>query len=138
MSADDLLQTGAAATQRLDKWLWFARVVKTRTLAAGLVAGGKVRVNRQRIDKPGYAVRIGDVITVTAASRIRVMKVMATGVRRGPPREAAMLYEEFAPAISIGTGPAQPAFNPALEVVESRRRPTKRDRRVRRRMTGKA
>lgn len=88
---------GPAGTQRVDKWLWFVRVVKTRTLAAGLVHDGKVRVNRARIDKPSVTLKAGDVVTVTAGSRVRVLKVLAPGVRRGPPAEAQTLYEDLTP-----------------------------------------
>lgn len=83
--------------QRLDKWLWFARVVKSRTLAAGLVTGGKVRINRVRIVKPAHLVRTGDVLTVSVGRGVRVIKVVAGGVRRGPAREAALLYDEILP-----------------------------------------
>ena len=50
--------------QRLDKWLFFSRTVKTRSLAAKLVEGSKVRVNRVKIDKPGYSIKVGDVLTI--------------------------------------------------------------------------
>ena len=72
----DADETGTHASgQRLDKWLWFARVIKSRTLATGLVTDGKVRVNRQRVDKPSLTVRPGDVITVTVRGAVRVLKV---------------------------------------------------------------
>ena len=57
----------AAGTQRIDKWLWFARIIKSRTLAAQLVVEGKVRVNRVKATKPSQTVRAGDVLTVTIA-----------------------------------------------------------------------
>ena len=87
----------APSTQRLDKWLWFARVIKTRTLAAGLVTDGKVRINRQRVDKPSATVRPGDVVTVTVSGDVRVLKVLQPGIRRGPPAEACLLFDEVAP-----------------------------------------
>jgi len=89
------------ATQRLDKWLWFARIVRSRTAAAGLIGEGKVRVNRTKIEKPGTSVKVGDVVTVVAHHRVRVLEVQAPGHRRGPPREAHTLFNE----ISSDTGP---------------------------------
>jgi len=60
-------------SQRLDKWLWFARMVKTRTLATRLVTSGKVRVNREKINKAAHCVRAGDVVTVTVNRRVRIL-----------------------------------------------------------------
>src|SRR5690554_1297907 len=90
--------TGASSGQRLDKWLWYARVTKSRTLAASLIEGGKVRVNRTRTDKPSHQVRAGDVITATVHRNVRVLKVLAPGTRRGPATEARSLYEELTPS----------------------------------------
>ncbi|MGF1651124.1 MAG: RNA-binding S4 domain-containing protein [Hyphomicrobiaceae bacterium] len=84
-------------TLRLDKWLWYARVVKTRSLATDLVLTGKVRVNRLRVAKASQKVKPGDVITVSAHHRVRVLKVVACGERRGPAREAELLFEEMTP-----------------------------------------
>lgn len=83
--------------QRLDKWLWFARFAKTRTLAAKLVSEGYVRVNGKRVDTPSRAVGAGDVLTVAAPHRTVVVKVILPGVRRGPAPEARGLYEEIGP-----------------------------------------
>lgn len=92
-------ETGAVAagTQRLDKWLWFARLLKSRTMAAGLVSDGRVRVNRQRVDKPSHALHVGDVVTATVHRRVVVAKVLALGQRRGPAVEARLLYEDLSP-----------------------------------------
>jgi ribosome-associated heat shock protein Hsp15 len=87
--------TAGSEVQRLDKWLWFVRVAKSRTLAAALVADGKVRVNRERASKPSQTLRVGDVVTVAVHERVRVLKVLATGARRGPPAEARRLYEDL-------------------------------------------
>ena len=89
---------GGSATQRLDKWLWYARIAKSRTLAAGLVSRGKVRINRVRAEKPSQAVRRGDVVTVAVGRTIRVLKIEAPGKRRGPAAEARLLYEELTAA----------------------------------------
>ncbi len=83
--------------QRLDKWLWYARVVKTRSLAAALVVRGRVRVNRERMQKPSHMVKPGDVITASVGRDVRVMKVLLAGSRRGPASEAQLLYEDLAP-----------------------------------------
>ena len=79
--------------QRLDRWLWFSRLVKSRTAAAQLVADGKVRVNRVRTLKPSHAIHPGDVLTLALRGQIQVVKVMSSGQRRGPPLEARSLYE---------------------------------------------
>jgi ribosome-associated heat shock protein Hsp15 len=81
--------------QRLDKWLWFARFAKSRTLAAKLVADGFVRVNGERVDNAAKPLALGDVITVAAAHVTAVVRVRALGERRGPALEARMLYDEL-------------------------------------------
>jgi ribosome-associated heat shock protein Hsp15 len=81
--------------RRLDKWLWFARFAKTRTLAARLVTDGFVRVNGQRADNPAKALAIGDVITVAAHHTTAVIRVEALGERRGPAPEARRLYTDL-------------------------------------------
>jgi ribosome-associated heat shock protein Hsp15 len=86
--------TGRTKT-RLDKWLWFARVVKTRAIAQELAASGHVRINGQRAESAAKAVRTGDVLTIALPSRVRVLKVQDVAERRGKAREAAQLYEEL-------------------------------------------
>ena len=81
--------------QRLDKWLWFARFVKSRTLAAKLVADGFVRVNGQRADTPAKQIAVGDVLTVAVARTTAVVRVEALGHRRGPAPEARQLYSDL-------------------------------------------
>src|SRR5271154_396765 len=78
--------------QRIDRWLWHARLVRTRGAAAALANAGYVRVNGARIDAPGRMVRTGDVITVALDRRVRVLKVTAFAERRGPAGAAALLY----------------------------------------------
>ena len=80
---------------RLDKWLWFARVVKTRAVAQELAGSGHVRVNGQRAESAAKAIRIGDVLTIALPSRVRVLKVQDVAERRGPAGEAVRLYEEL-------------------------------------------
>ena len=85
--------------QRLDLWLWCARIAKTRGACARLVAAGAVRVNRQPTDKPHARVRPGDVLTLALGSAergvVRVLLVVALGDRRGPAPEARGLYEDL-------------------------------------------
>lgn len=86
-----------AGKQRLDKWLWFARVVKTRSLAAKLVLDGHVRINAQRMEIPAKPVGPGDVLTIALESRIVVLRVVGIGARRGPYSEARLLFEDLNP-----------------------------------------
>jgi ribosome-associated heat shock protein Hsp15 len=81
--------------QRLDKWLWHARVVKARTSAVALVEGGKVRINGEREKSPGHGVKVGDVLTVALDRTIRVMKVEAFAERRGDATAASVLYTDL-------------------------------------------
>jgi ribosome-associated heat shock protein Hsp15 len=88
---------------RLDKWLWFARFAKTRSLAAKLCAGGGVTVCGAVIRKPGHFVRIGDALIVRQGHVLRRVSVLALGTRRGPPAEARALYAEPEPPIAVRT-----------------------------------
>lgn len=100
----------ARATIRLDKWLWQARFFKTRGLAARLVSAGKVRVDGVPVSKPARPVGAGDVLTFPQARRIRVVRVLAMGERRGPAAEAQTLYEDLSPP-EPGSGPANPRYD---------------------------
>lgn len=80
---------------RLDKFLWAARFFKSRTLAAGLLKEGRVRVNRRLVDKAHVTVRVGDVLTFPQADRIRVVRVVALEEQRGPAPVAQTLYEDL-------------------------------------------
>ena len=81
--------------QRLDKWLWHARVVKARTGAAALVESGRVRINGTRETAPGHAVKPGDVLTIGLDRGVRVLKVIAFSERRGDAAAARVLYEDL-------------------------------------------
>jgi ribosome-associated heat shock protein Hsp15 len=85
----------APAALRLDRWLWFARIVRTRALAQELAASGHVRVNGQRATAASRLVRVGDVLTVALPSRVRVLRVEDVAERRGPAAEGAALYVEI-------------------------------------------
>lgn len=93
--------------QRIDKWLFFARLTKSRNLAQGFVQSGAVRLNREKIDQPSKAVRPGDVLTMSLHGRIRVIKIRAPGMRRGPASEASQLYEDLSPPPEPATPEAQ-------------------------------
>ena len=81
--------------QRLDKWLWHARVVKARTSAAALIEAGHVRVNGAREKAPGHPVKIGDVVTVGLDRSVRVLKVVGFSERRGDASAARVLYDDL-------------------------------------------
>ena len=80
--------------QRLDKWLWHARVVKARTSAAALVEAGHVRINGVREKSPGHSVKAGDVLTIALDRNVRVLKVIGFSERRGDATAARVLYDE--------------------------------------------
>jgi len=119
--------------QRIDKWLFFARVVKSRSLAAKLAVGGKVRVNRDKIDQAAHQVKVGDVLTVTLDRRILVYKVLLPGERRGPAPEAQLLYQDMSP-------PPVSSSDPTVTTLPQREsgagRPTKKERRDTDRLRG--
>jgi ribosome-associated heat shock protein Hsp15 len=87
---------------RLDKWLWFARFARTRSLAAKLCGSGLVTVGGAAVAKPGYLVRPGDIVTVEQGRNIRRVTILALGTRRGPPAEARLLYAEPEPPQARG------------------------------------
>ncbi|HHS89451.1 MAG TPA: RNA-binding S4 domain-containing protein [Rhodobacteraceae bacterium] len=106
---------------RIDRWLWFARFFKTRGLATKLVAAGHVRVNAVRISKPSHLVGAGDTLTFAAGRRVRVVRILAPGTRRGPATEARALYEDLTP---------EPESKPDPTAGRVGARPTKKDRRT--------
>ncbi len=116
--------------QRIDKWLWYGRFIKSRTSAARFVSDGKVRVNRVRIAKPGHLVYVGDVITFTAHRKLHVVRIVAPGTRRGPAPEAQLLYEDLSPR-TTSPKPEGATGTPQAQAVreEGSGRPTKKQRR---------
>ena len=124
----------AEGRQRIDKWLFFSRAVKSRSLAAKLVVAGRVRINRDKAAQASDLVKPGDVLTITLDRRIFVWKVLGAGVRRGPAEEARTLYENMSPP-PTPKGEALPDAIPALREAGSGR-PTKRERRQTDRLLG--
>ncbi|MEO0765450.1 MAG: RNA-binding S4 domain-containing protein [Pseudomonadota bacterium] len=109
---------------RLDKWLWFARFFKTRSLSAARVAAGDVRVNGERVTKRATTVQAGDVLTFAIGQNVRIIEVVAIGTRRGPAPEAQTLYNDMSPEPAPRETPV-----PENPKFEGKGRPTKRARR---------
>lgn len=117
----------SAGTLRADKWLWYARLFKSRTLAQRLCESGRLRVNGEVVRKAHQGLKPGDVLTFPKGPHIRVVRVAALGSRRGPASEAQALYEDLAPP-----APRRPAEapSPVAERAPGAGRPTKADRRA--------
>jgi ribosome-associated heat shock protein Hsp15 len=113
----------ASERQRIDKWLWHARVVRTRPDAAELAAGGHVRVNGERVRAASHPVKTDDVVTVALDRTVRVLKVVDFAERRGDTEAARRLFVD----LSASSGPAS-AHAPAREAGAGR--PTKQERRA--------
>jgi ribosome-associated heat shock protein Hsp15 len=118
--------------QRIDKWLWHARVVRTRTAAAALVNGGNVRLNGARIGAASQPVRAGDVVTIALDRAVRLLKVTGFAERRGDADAARLLWEDLTPAPS-----AQAPERPAAARDAGSGRPTKQERRAIDRLLGR-
>lgn len=119
-------------SQRIDKWLWFARLAKSRTLAADLVTSGRIRINRVKAAKPSAPVKPGDVITSSIRGRIKVVRIVDVGHRRGPAKEAVGLYDDLTPPQDVPMSQAGDKARAATvgSRVPGSGRPTKRDRRM--------
>ena len=123
----------SGASLRLDKWLWHARFLKSRTLASKLCQSSKVRVNGEPVKKAHVAVRPGDVLTFPLGPHIRLIKILELGARRGPAKEAQLLYENM-------ERPVLQRTTAAVDIVAQRKpgagRPTKSHRRAIDRLMG--
>lgn len=131
--ADDDESLADRVTQRLDKWLWFARVLKSRTLAATAVSEGRVRINKVKVTKPAQLLKPGDVLTIALREKVLVLRFVLPGQRRGPPVEARTLYEDLTPPPT-----PRPDFALTAERERGSGRPSKRDRRLIGRLKGDA
>jgi ribosome-associated heat shock protein Hsp15 len=117
--------------QRIDKWLWHARVVRTRSAAAALADSGLVRINGARVDTSSRPVRPGDVVTVALDRNVRLLKVIGYAERRGSADAARLLFEDMTPP------PAPPREPSAGTRDDGAGRPTKRERREIDRLQGR-
>ena len=118
--------------QRIDKWLWHARVVRTRTAAAALVSAGHVRLNGGRVAAASQAVRAGDVVTVALDRAVRILKVTGFAERRGDADAARLICEDLTPISPVA------AREPAMAEREpGSGRPTKQERRAIDRLLGR-
>lgn len=119
---------------RLDKWLWYARFFKSRSLASKFCASGKLRINEVVVKKAHHAIHAGDVLTFPKGPYIRVVRVVELGTRRGPAVEAQALYDDLDPPRPRAKGDRTP--KPARREPGSGR-PTKREKRETEIFTGK-
>jgi ribosome-associated heat shock protein Hsp15 len=117
----------AEGRQRIDKWLFFARVAKSRSLGARLAVGGRIRINRDKATQAADLVKPGDVLTITLERRIIIYKVLAPGTRRGPADEARLLYEDLTPPPERKADAAPSAVAAPRDAGSGR--PTKKQRR---------
>ena len=101
---------GAVAQEtvlRLDKWLWYARFFKTRSAASKAISGGRFRLDGMIMTKPHRQALSGQVLTFVQGDRVRVVKILALGGRRGPAVEAELLYKDLAPVKDLMANKAQ-------------------------------
>ena len=113
----------------MDRWLWFARFFKTRSLAAAAVTGGKVKVNGERV-KPAHAVRVGDRLAVTIQQDTLQVDVLAIPARRGPASEAQACYAESADSVKQRANHREQRRLAEMSRPQSDTRPDKRQRRL--------
>lgn len=91
-----------ADTLRLDKFLWFARLAKTRSFAQEVAETGHLRIGGRVVDRSHAAVRVGDVLTFPLQGKVRVIRVAALPSRRGPASEARLCYADLSPGVDAG------------------------------------
>ena len=121
-------------SRRLDKWLWYARFFKSRSLATKSCASGKLRLNEKVVRKAHYGLRVGDVLTFPRGPHIRVVRVVGLGTRRGPAPEAQALYDDLDPPQARKKDGPRPVQQARREPGSGR--PTKRERRETDRLKG--
>lgn len=119
----------ASSPVRLDKWLWYARFFKTRSLATKLISANKLRIDGEVTSKPHRHVQIGQVLTFAQGPHIRVVRVEQIGTRRGPASEAELLYTDLDPPQKQRKDDGMSAEASFEQRQTGSGRPTKRDRR---------
>lgn len=102
-------------TMRIDRYLWFARLAKTREVAQAMAAGGRMRIDGRLIDRAHAAVRIGNILTFAKGPAVRVVRVEALPKRRGPAPEAQLCYTE------LQTGATNQHQSPISPEIDARR-----------------
>ena len=119
---------------RLDIYLYYIRIFKSRNIATKFVLTNRLRISGQVVQKPHKMISIGDVLTMTINNNIKVLKVLNIPNRRGPYSESLNFYEDIT---SIESIPKKKTFKPELKFVERVGRPTKRERRQTDRLMGR-
>ena len=117
----------AQSGMRIDKWLWHARLFKSRSLATQFCNAGKLRIDGEIISKAHFLVRPDMILTYSRGRQVRVVKILALSARRGPSKEAQALYEDLSPTLT-------PRRTKLTTTISGKRtmgsgRPTKRERR---------
>ncbi len=130
----DAIRSGSSSV-RLDKWLWYARFFKTRSLATKLLLSGKLRINGEVTSKPHRRAQIGQVLTFSQGIHVRVIRIDEIGKRRGPAAEAELLYTDLDPPQAQRTDKEARLQNSRFENrLTGSGRPTKKDRRQTKRL----
>lgn len=122
--------------ERLDKFLFFSRALKSRTLAQKFIESGAVRVNSERTDRSDLKVGAGDVLTMQLHNRITVWRIIDCGTRRGPAPEAQSLYEDLSPP-PLPRAELSPYDAAIAQRGDGAGRPTKKERRDTDRLLGR-
>lgn len=91
-------------TMRLDNFLWFVRLAKTRTLAQAMACDGRLRIDGRRIERSAAPVRVGNILTFAHQQRVRVLRIEALPMRRGPAPEAQACYQELTANLTLPDG----------------------------------
>ena len=115
---------------RADKWLWYARFFKTRSLATKVCNAGKLRISGEVVSKAHHKVKPDDVLTFAQGRHVRVVKVLALAVRRGGAAEAQALYEDLKPPSAESRLPKIAGVRPPGTRPPGAGRPTKQERRA--------
>ena len=121
-------------TLRLDVYLYYIRIFKSRSLATKFVSTNRLRISGQVTQKPHKMISIGDVLTMTINNNIKILKVLDIPNRRGPYSESLNFYEDITPIESI---PKKESLKLDVKFVDRVGRPTKRERRQIDRLMGR-